>query len=489
VRREATALVLVIAGFAAREAFAAKAGDVRKEAFRLLNEGVAAYNRGDYTAAIPPLQKAAATALNSFPAHYFLGLSLAGDRRYNEAIDAYTIALDLDPAHLQANVSMGDAWLAVGNVDEAAPCYVRAGKLRPEFAPALDGLARVMEARADTDQAIALYNRALASDKGFAPAYTHLGDLYLRAGKLDEAVKLLVEAVSVRPDFGPGLNRLALAYGRLGFSNEAVATIRKAIELEPKDPAHRDTLGEVLLGMGQLTGAEASFQAAIAIDPADPKGRAGLAEIARRKGDYAKALEHFDAALADPRLPRSRREQLAKLRESVVAEQAAATALEARVASGSASPEDRVSLSALEAGKGHYERAADLLSATGPKGADREKLAFYLFRAGRFRDAHGIYAELAASATPKRADLEVNDGATLARLGDDAKAKEAFERALAIDPEQPLGRVYLGNSFLRQGDTASAATAYRAYLEAHPSGSAAEQVRRVLAEIAPEAKP
>jgi len=34
-----------------------------------------------------------------------------------------------------------------------------------------------------------------------------------------------------------------------------------------------------------------------------------------------------------------------------------------------------------------------------------------------------------------------------------------------------------------------AATAYRAYLEAHPSGSAAEQVRRVLAEIAPEAKP
>jgi tetratricopeptide (TPR) repeat protein len=489
VHRKAANLAFVLAALVAREALAGKAGDVRKDAFKLLNEGVAAYNRGDYGAAIPPLQKAAGTALNSFQAHYFLGLSLAGDRRYTEAIDAYTIALDLDPGHLQANVSMGDAWLALGNVDEAAPCYVRAGKLRPEYAPALDGLARVAEARADSDQAIALYNRALASDKGYAPAYTHLGDLYLRAGKLDEAVKLLVEAVSVRPDFGPGLNRLALAYGRLGFNNEAVATIRKAIELEPKDPAHRDTLGEVLLGMGQLTGAESSFQAAIAIDPADPKGRAGLAEVARRKGDYTKALEHFDAALADPRLPRSRRDQITKLRDAVVTEQAAATALESRVAAGTASAEDRVSLSAIESGKGRYERAAELLSATDPKGADREKLAFYLFRAGRFRDAHALYSELAASADPKRADLEVNDGATLARLGDDAKARAAFERALAIDPEQPLARLYLGNSLLRQGDTPAATAAYRSYLEAHPSGSAAEQVRRVLAELQPEVKP
>jgi len=478
---------LTLAASAGTVLYAGKANDVRKDAFRQLNEGVAAYNRADYAAAIPPLQRAAASSLNSFPAHYFLGLALAGDRRYAEAVEAYKIALDLDPGHLQANVSTGDAWLAMGDTDEALPYYVRAQKLRPEYAPALDGLARVAESIADQEKAISLYGRALASDKGFAPAYTHLGDLYLRAGKLDDAVKLLVEAVTIRPDFGAGLDRLAAAYGRLGFSNEAVATIRKAIELEPRNPEHRVTLGQVLLGMGITAGAESSFQEAIAIDPASPDGRAGLAELTRRRGDYPAALAHVDAALADARIPHRNREELTKQRAAIVEERDRAASLETAIAAGSATAADRVALSGIEAARGRYDRAADLLASTQPSGTNRERLAFYLFRAGRFRDAHDLYAELARAET--RAQLEVNDGASLARLGDDARAKAAFERALALEPTQPLAQLYLGNAQLRMGDTAGATATYRAFLNAYPTGASAEQVRRVLAELAPEAKP
>jgi len=487
VRRVAVALTLLIAATAATETHAGKAGQVRKDAFKLLNEGVAAYNHADYRAAIVPLQKAAAMSLNSFPSYHYLGLALAGDRRYAEAVEAFKVALDLEPDHLQANVSMGDAWLAQGDTDEAQPYYVKAGKLRPEYAAALDGLARVAEAQAQEDAAIALFERALASDKGYAPAYTHLGDLYLRAGKLDEAVKLLVEAVSVRPDFGPGLNRLAAAYGRLGFSNEAVATIRKAIELEPNNPEHRVTLGEVLLGMGVVAGAEASFQAAIAIDAADPKARGGLAEIDRRKGDYAAALAEIDVALADTRLDRRNRDTLTKQRAAIDAERGRAATLDAAVASGSATPADLAALSALEADRGRFDRAAELLAQAAPQGKDRERLAYDLFRAGRFREAHALYAELAA-ATP-RADLVVNDGASLARLGDAAKAKEAFERALGLDPDQPLAKLYLANAQLRLGDTAAAAATYQAFLTAFPTGAQAEQVRRILAALPKEATP
>ncbi len=486
-RRGTFVLTLLLVASAATTVHAGKAGEVRKAAFKLVNEGVAAYNRADYRAAIPPLQQAAAMSLNSFPAHHYLGLALAGDRRYAEAVEAYTIALDLEPDHLQANVSMGDAWLAQGDTDEAQPYYVRAGKLRPEYAAALDGLARVAEAQALDDQAIALFERALASDKGFAPAYTHLGDLYLRTGKLDEAVKLLVEAVSVRPDFGPGLDRLAAAYGRLGFSNEAVATIRKAIELEPNDPEHRVTMGQLLLGMNVVAGAEASFQAAIAIDAGDPKARAGLAEIGRRRGDYAAALGEIDAALADARLDRRNREALTKQRAAIEAERDRAATLTAAIASGAAGVADRVAFSALEASRGRFDLAADLLASTDPQGPDRERLAFYYFRAGRFREAHALYAELAAA--QPRAELAVNEGASLARLGDDLKAKAAFTRALAIDPDQPLAQLYLGNAQLRLGDTADAASTYRAFLAAFPTGASAEQVRRVLAELPPEATP
>jgi tetratricopeptide (TPR) repeat protein len=139
----AVAAVLPIAASLAPGALAGKALDVRRESHELLNAGVAAYRKGDYAAAVDSLRRSAAMALNSFRAHFYLGLALIGDRRYTEAVDALNIALDLDPTHLQSLVGLGDAYLKLGDLDEAQAAYYRALKLRPEYPPSLDGLARV----------------------------------------------------------------------------------------------------------------------------------------------------------------------------------------------------------------------------------------------------------------------------------------------------------------------------------------------------------
>ena len=481
--RRPAALFFALALPAAATAWAGTATDVRKEAFNLLNQGVAAYNRGDFKAAIDALTKASNMSLNSFRTNYFLGLALTGDRRYGDAVQALSVALDLDPSHLQANVASGDALLAQGIVDEASPFYYRALKLRAEYPPALDGLARVQEALADDDKAIALYERAIASDKGYAAAYMHLGDLYLRRGRLDDAVKLLVEAVKIRPDFGPGLNRLAAAYGRLGFSNEAVATIRKAIELEPKNAEHHAVLGHVLLGMGVDGGAAAAFREAVALDPGEPRAHAGLAELARRGGRYDEAIAEIDLALADPRLDRRLKEIIQATRVKLLGEKTEVAALEARAAAGTASGSDMATLASLLASRGEWPRAALLLESTSPAGPERERLAFYLFRAGRFRDAHEAYASLARE-TP-RGDLEINDGAALARLGSDPQAIEAYDRALAKDAAADRALLFRANALLRLGRSEDAVGAYKQFLQVKPEGESAEQVRRILALLAP----
>ena len=91
------ASILAGAVWVVSPALAGKAGDVRVEAYRLLNQGVAAYKRGDYAMAAEKLQRSAGMALNNFRAHYYLGLALIGDRRYADSIEALTVALDLDP--------------------------------------------------------------------------------------------------------------------------------------------------------------------------------------------------------------------------------------------------------------------------------------------------------------------------------------------------------------------------------------------------------
>jgi hypothetical protein len=73
---------LLFAVLAQHPGVAGRAGDVRVEAFELLNEGASAYNRGLYDEAVEKLGRCSAIALNSFRAYYYYGLALSASRRY-----------------------------------------------------------------------------------------------------------------------------------------------------------------------------------------------------------------------------------------------------------------------------------------------------------------------------------------------------------------------------------------------------------------------
>ena len=466
---------------------AGRAAQVRVRSFEALNEGVSAYKRGDYALAVERLSESVSMALNSFRAHYYLGLALIGNRQYVEAIEIFEIALDLDPQHLQSLVAIGDAFLKTGNIAESRAAYSRALKVRPAYPPALDGLGRSYEAQSDEDRAIEQFEEAIRSNKGYAPAYTHLGDLYMRQGDLEQAVRLLEEAIEIRRDYAPGLNRLALAYGRLGLHNEGVATIQEAIELEPLNPVHLITLGRLQLNQGFVTGAESSFQAALELDPDMPEGRAGLGAVAYRRGEFEKALADIDAALVHPRLGALMRKRLAGYRETIAAEAEEVFTLIAHVEDETATPEEQARLAELAVSRGLWQPAVDLQRGAPDTPAQRERLAYMLFKAGQYREAHSIYSELAAGSD--NPDLQLNTAVSLALLGDDAAAAEAYRRVLEIVPGNRRALIYLGNSLLRMGHNGDAAQAYAESLSGNVEDEAAERIRRILLQIAPELIP
>ena len=480
-------VITLISGVLAPHTAAGRAGDVRTEAFTLINEGVTSYKNGDFEIAVEKLRRASSMALNNFRAHFYLGLALIGDRRYRDALEALAISLDLDPDHLQSLVAVGDAYLKLGDISESRASYYSALKYRPEYAAALDGLARVYEAQAENDQAIDYFLRAISSNRGFAPAYTHLGDLYLRVQKFEEAVELLEEAIQVRPDFAAGLNRLSLAYGRLGFINEAIATIQKALEIEPHNAEHPATLGQLALEQGSLSAAESAFRTALELDEAQPHGLYGLAEVARRRGQYELSLERVDAALADPRLDAILAGRFKAYRAEVFEEKEKFERLESLVGTCEAESDHYSELALIYADRRLWERASELEREVDPSPEQRERLAFMLFRANRFREAHEIYVGLLAETAS--ATAAVNDGVTLAMLGDDDAAVEMYRRALDIDPGNRSATLFLANALLRLGQHDEAVASYASFLKNAKRGEWAERVRRILAQIAPEVLP
>jgi len=67
-----------------------------------------------------------------------------------------------------------------------------------------------------------------------------------------------------------------------------------------------------------------------------------------------------------------------------------------------------------------------------------------------------------------RAEAWVRKGALLAEAGEREAAREAFERALALDPQHPRAIVNLGNLELEAGRVEEAIERYRAALEIDP---------------------
>ena len=110
-----------------------------------------------------------------------------------------------------------------------------------------------------------------------------------------------------------------------------------------------------------------------------------------------------------------------------------------------------------------------------------------LFRANRFREAHELYSGLLAETASVTA--AVNDGVTLAMLGDDDAAVAMYRKALEIDPDNRTATLFLANALLRLGHHDEAVEAYSTFLKDAERGEWAERVRRMLEQIAPETLP
>ncbi len=94
---------------------------------------------------------------------YDLGVRYLSEGNYEEAIIAFTAAIEIDPKRAEAYVGRGDAYIGLGETEE-----------------------NLTAARAD-------YEKAIELDETNADAYLGLADVYIRQGDEDKALEILRE--------------------------------------------------------------------------------------------------------------------------------------------------------------------------------------------------------------------------------------------------------------------------------------------------------
>jgi tetratricopeptide (TPR) repeat protein len=174
--------------------------------------------------------------------HNNLGVVLAGDGRYDEAISCYKRALEIEPDYADARANVGHVFLALGRLDEAYAELARTLELKPAM----------------------------------VEAHTDMGTLLAAQGRYDESAGHLEESLRLSPAQPNVHSNYAFVLTRLGRADEAISHCNEALRAAPESVDARYNLGMALLAKGSKAGAAAEFSRVLALAPDNAAVRAGL---------------------------------------------------------------------------------------------------------------------------------------------------------------------------------------------------------------------
>jgi arylsulfatase A-like enzyme/tetratricopeptide (TPR) repeat protein len=227
------------------------------------------------------------------------------------------------------------------------------------------------------DAAERLLGEVLRKDPQQPLALDYLGTIQFLRHDLERARATYTRLLQAAPYYATAYIELAHTEALLGERAEAERLYRRATEMDPSNPRPPRELGILLLGEGKLGPAEDLLQQALKLDPADVFTLNALGEAVARQ-------QHYEEAAA-------------------------------------------ILQRALEAA--HASQGVPV----------RLNLGFVYLQLRRFPDVERLMRET-IQLSPREPQAYALLGAARLQSGDSAGAREAFRRALALDPHNPIAR-------------------------------------------------
>jgi tetratricopeptide (TPR) repeat protein len=466
------ALLLALAALAAAAWAVVQRLERDRQYYRLLTAGDEALAAGRPFDAVEAYSGALALRPRSIVAYYRRGEAYQQQRRTDAAVRDYREASRLAPDATPPLVALGRLYDAQGQPEQAAEWYARASdRIRGEDPGLLYALALARYRAGVPATAREPLERAVARADAPAEAYYLLGlvcrdmhDLDCARTALEQAVRLASLGVqpAERRTFVAAREELADLYRVTGRPFDEIAQL-KALAARDAQGARVVAVALAEARQGQIDAALATLAgrpAAAGDDTAALLGRARIllarAERTRDRQSAADALRALDRALAGTArrgeaLPLYGRAlflsgdtvgALRVLREAVTTRPLASDAFDylAEAAERTSPLEARDALLSLDALEGD--------TASGARRAGRaRRVGLLSFRVGDHAQA-ARHLQHAADGGLDAPDVTVPLVESYWEIGDEPKARETLERALARAPRHP-GLVRLSRTILR----------------------------------------
>lgn len=229
-------------------------------------------------------------------------LALINQRKYREAI-ARGQALRMDyPNSLLVLTGLGQAYFALGRLQEASQSFQQAIIVQPDNAEAHYNFAVILQAMGRNEEAVSSYEAAIAYKPDYFAAYNNLGALYCSMDRPREAINILQSAIKLKPDYADAYNNLGNAFRATGNTDKAIAYYEHTLTLQPNHARANYNLGMIKKAQGKKGDAIVYLERASACDAAYADPHREMGNILLDFDLRGEAIESFARAVAiDPR--------------------------------------------------------------------------------------------------------------------------------------------------------------------------------------------
>src|SRR5690349_17560588 len=450
-----------------------------QQAKQIIDDAMAAYYRGDTTAARAAFEKALTLKVDEVTAHTYLGLMAneAGDLK--EAERHFAAAVKADPNLAPVRNNYGAILMRTGRPALAAAEFEKSLKLDPDQPNALVNLAQIRFASDDLRASSELFRRAfeIKPDVEIARALTvialRLKDNPSASTYYQKYAAALAAESGTSAHVPAARAELGAALFEAGLLPEAEAELSTAIALNPADTDSVVRLARVYLARKDLPAAGRTLEASVARgnDPADVY--ALLAEVYEQSGHVENAIPAM--RLAIQRDPKSERNRFAYavLLTNTNAPAAAVIRLEGSLKDFPASSRlwfalgfANFKLDKNEEAERALRKAIELDPKFAPAFA---YLGLIRAKTGAYAEAISLY-ESALRADPKLAVVHHLIADSMLKQNGDARAIEThLQQAVEMDPTFTPARLSLGKLFMRAQRWADAVSELEQVVKLDPS--------------------
>jgi tetratricopeptide (TPR) repeat protein len=280
--------------------------------------------------------------------------------------------------------------------------------------------------------------------------HRNLGVAFYRTGMLDEAEREFRRVAELRPSEGSAPFYLGLIAGRRDRWDEAADLFRQAIDRSGPRPALLHNLAIALERRGRLDQAEALLAEAAGRAGEDPAIHTGWGVLALTRGESAVARQRLERARelyrGEPPPPLWYWAAVRATAEAAELDEALVLAREA-VDRHPQDPVLRNNLAVLLEASGAVMEAETVLRSLLAEEAALpqvyKNVGDLCYRSGRYDEAATHYTRAAGIAPDLGDDLYFKLGNLAFREGDPGRARQCWERALALNPGHQLARTNL----------------------------------------------